>query len=145
TVWRIIRDETEAAPAIFAWSIAVYFFFVMKGVESVGGSNLFTQSMQPSSVAAAATVVTLYLTVQRQWLYAGLVMALGGAFHANYLILNLILFGIVALLVPALEGRWTRKSARAAIVVGGTLLMPSLLITALYLPTVLSVAAESVS
>ncbi len=62
---------------------------------SVSGSYIFSRTFQPSSVSALCFLAGTAYFLKRKYVISGIVLAVGGVFHVNYLLLSIILFGLV--------------------------------------------------
>lgn len=70
-----------------------------EGTRSVADSYIFSSMLQPSSLGASFFVIALYFYIRQKYLYSGLIMALSGFMHTNFLLLGFILFTISHLLL----------------------------------------------
>jgi hypothetical protein len=66
---------------------------------SVGESTLYTLEFEPSTLGVTGFLLGMYLFARNRYLLSGLAIAVGGVFHANYLILAFPTFLIAHLLV----------------------------------------------
>lgn len=145
--YRIIRLVGAALPTacltlVIALLLASYQFC------TVGSAFLFTPSLQPSTIATTGTILAMVAFVGGRFGRCGLWLALAGAFHANFLVLNLAAFGLAFAVAAAIDlprSRWRELVRPASIVDLARLLGPSLLVAAITLPLVLSIQAEQVS
>jgi hypothetical protein len=58
----------------------------------VSGSYIFSSTLQPSSIGSLGFVVAFYFFIKERYLASGIVLAVGGLFHANFLVLAFPLF-----------------------------------------------------
>jgi len=65
--------------------------------SSVGASYLFDTIMQPSTLGALGSVAGTLFFIEERWFYSGVCLAVGGAFHANYLVLAYPIFALAHL------------------------------------------------
>lgn len=79
--------------AWFCFSL-VGLWFVLSRTESVGGSYLFDNVLQASSFSVSLMMLALVCFSRGFFLLAGLLLAISGAFHGNYLLLSLPGFGL---------------------------------------------------
>lgn len=101
-------------------------FIALGGSRAVGGSYLVASYFQPSSIATVAWLAALAYWLRERRLAAGFALAIGGAFHVNFLVLGIAWFGVVELLAS----RRIRIRRLAA------LLAPSLVVLAAMLPEI---------
>lgn len=78
-----------------ATTIFVVLFITIEQTQSVAGSYLFSSGLQPSSLATAGWLAAIYFYVHGRFLASGLLLALGGLFHVNFLVLGIGLFTMV--------------------------------------------------
>ena len=72
-------------------------FVLLEKTRSVASSHILTSILEPSSVAASAVVIGLLLLLAERYLWSGVLVAIGGFFHTNFLLLDFIFFGLVHL------------------------------------------------
>ncbi len=72
---------------------------------SAADSTLYTLVFEPATLGVSGFLLGMYLFVRGRYLLSGVALAVGGVFHANYLILALPVF----LLAHLLLGRWRRQ------------------------------------
>jgi hypothetical protein len=72
-------------------------FVLLEKTRSVASSHILTSILEPSSVAASAVVIGLLLLLAERYLWSGVLVAIGGFFHTNFLLLDVIFFGLVHL------------------------------------------------
>jgi len=70
---------------------------VATGTREMAGTYVFDPIFQPSMVASACLLLSLAPFVAGRWLLSGVILAVGGLFHVNFLILGLAAFGIAHL------------------------------------------------
>ncbi len=112
------------------------------GTESLGQSTVYNLIFEPLTIAAAGFVIGMYLFAKRRYFWSGLAIALGGVFHANYLILAFPVFFLAHLAIPR-GGEGARRFLREHL--GRDLLaqfaLPFAALVVL-LPTILAVATQ---
>ncbi len=72
-------------------------FVLLEKTRSVASSHILTSILEPSSVAASAVVIGLLLLLAERYLWSGVLVAIGGFFHTNFLLLDFVFFGLVHL------------------------------------------------
>ena len=115
--------------ARLAICVALAGLLALGGGRAMGGSYLFAGYLQPSSFAVIGWLVALLAWVRDRPLAAGLALAAGGAFHLNYVVLGIGVFGAAEL---ACSGGRVNGRRLAA------LLAPSLVVLALYVPQMIA-------
>ncbi|MEQ1863885.1 MAG: DUF6798 domain-containing protein [Micropepsaceae bacterium] len=137
-IWKLAdRLAPEARTIVFA--LIVCLFFATGGFLSAGSSYLFVESFQPATIAALATLCGVLLASAGRTRSAGLVLAAGGIFHANFLVLNILLFATTFVLQRARSPRDLPTNWRAELPAFLALIGPSLLVAALILPLIMSI------
>jgi hypothetical protein len=133
---------TLATYAALAWLVAtvargwrafvvVAAFVAMTTGHSMGGSYVLVGYLQPSSLATLGWIAALAALARGRYIACGVALALGGALHANFLVLGLPVFGATAL---ALRASW-RELAK--------LLAPQLVVLAAFAPSLAGAAGPS--
>ena len=79
-------------PSAFHGLILTILFVVFDRTRSVGDSYLFSGGLQPSVLASAAWIGAILYYFRGRYLVSGCILALGGLFHANFLVLGIGLF-----------------------------------------------------
>lgn len=105
---------------------------LLGGGRALGGSYLWAGYIQPSSFATLGWLVAMNAWIRDRPLLAGLALAAGAAFHLNYAVLGV---GIFLLCELATHGFRARRMAM--------LLAPSLLVIAVFLPTLFASSQSS--
>ena len=95
-IYRIVKRVAGAAHGVAAYLLLMSMLFITR-TSSVGTSYLFDQIFQPSTLGALGSIAGTLFFVEERWLESGLCVALGGAFHANYLVLAYPIFGLAHL------------------------------------------------
>ena len=67
------------------------------GTREMAGTYIFDPIFQPSMVASACLIISIAPFVAGRWLLSGVILAVGGLFHVNFLILGLATFGLAHL------------------------------------------------
>ncbi len=109
----------------------------------IGNSYLFSPSLQPSSIAAAATIAALADLLERKLTRCGFWLGLAGAFHVNFLVLNMAFFGLAHVLTAAQERPLRNLASKDLAADLLKVLWPSLVLAMLLLPLILSVESEA--
>ncbi len=133
---------TLATYAALAWLVAsvargwrafvvVAAFVAMTTGHAMGGSYVLVGYLQPSALATLGWIAALAALARGRYLACGIALALGGALHANFLVLGLPVFGAAAL---ALRANW-RDIAK--------LVAPQLAVLAAFAPQLLGAAGPS--
>jgi len=106
---------------------------VLTDTASVGLSSLFLSIALPATVAATLWVVAIAYFVRGRHVAAGVALAIGGLFHANFLVLGFPFFGLAILVTRPQFREWIRD--------GAALLGPSAVTLLFFLPMMLGAAA----
>ncbi|BFU94417.1 MAG: hypothetical protein NTNFB02_11390 [Nitrospira sp.] len=128
-IYRITSAFTQQW-ALLAFLIVLLFAMIDR-TRTVGMSYLFEEGLQPSTLATVAWLASILWFLMGRIQLSGIALALGGLFHANFLILGIGLFGLAHLalgrdaLLPRLAGQ----------------LIPSLLILSFDLPLILALSS----
>jgi hypothetical protein len=107
-------------------------FVLLGGGHSLGGGYLYAGYIQPSSLATLGWLVAMNAWTRDRVLLAGLALAAGAAFHLNYAVLGL---GVFALCELVTQGVRPRRLVM--------LLCPSLVVVAVFLPTLIASSHSS--
>lgn len=102
---------------------------------STAVSYVFNEAFQPSTLGSLGLLLAVPPMLRRRWLLSGVMLALSGLFHANYLILNIAVFGLTHLF---LGGEWRAVARRLALQLGPSCLA----LAALVLPMLATVSSE---
>ena len=100
--------------------------------RTLGGNYLVAGYLQPSSVATVGWVFAMAYFARGRYLACGIALALGGAFHANFLVLGIGLFTLSLI---------ARRDAK--LVDHVKLLAPQLVVLAVFLPQLVGAAGPS--
>jgi hypothetical protein len=122
-LWRLLRglgSETHAALAM----LMVTLLATATRTGGPGTSYAFSDVFQPNTLGSVGVLAAGWLAVQDRPLASGLVLAVAGALHANYLVLCLPVFGVAQLAQP-----FERVARRLVEQLG-----PPLLVLLVYLP-----------
>jgi Dolichyl-phosphate-mannose-protein mannosyltransferase len=95
-MYRIVKRVAGAALAVPAFLLLLGMLFITR-TSSVGTSYLFDTIFQPSTLGALGSIAATWLFVEERWFESGVALALGGIFHANYLVLAYPIFGLAHL------------------------------------------------
>jgi hypothetical protein len=109
---------------------------------SAGGSYLFSPSLQASTIATTATLFALATFLEGRKGRCGLWLALAGLFHVNFLIVNIVFFGLCLVLLYCAERGLQVLKAKDFYLDVVRLFGPSLLVLCFSLPLVLSIADD---
>lgn len=122
-----LNIEIHRPSAIFAITLTILFVILDKTM-SVGESYLFSDGLQPSAIATTAWICAIWCFFRRQYIISGGVLAIGGLFHANFLVLGIGLFTLTHLFIGKEKflSRWATQ-------VG-----PSIIVVIFYLPMLLA-------
>ncbi|HEY0483457.1 MAG TPA: DUF6798 domain-containing protein [Kofleriaceae bacterium] len=125
------RLVTAVCPGARGFVIVASFVTVTMG-RAMGGSYLLAGYLQPSSLATLGWIWAMAELARARYLACGIVLAVAGALHVNFLVLGIGLFTLGAL---------ARRDARPVELV--QLLAPQLVVLAFYLPDLLGAARPS--
>lgn len=145
--WQILR-RLRATQPLAALALVIALLLASYQFCTVASAFLFSTSAQPSTIATAATVLAMAAFLDRRLGWCGAWLALAGAFHANFLVLNLAAFGLAYAIAAGLavgRERWRDLVRTAALRDLAVLLGPSLAVAAVTMPLILSVQADPVS
>jgi hypothetical protein len=95
-LFRIVKRVAGAALALPSFLLLLALLFITR-TSSVGASYLFDTIFQPSTLGALGSIAGTWLFVEERWFESGVALALGGIFHANYLVLAYPIFGLAHL------------------------------------------------
>ncbi len=123
---RVISPKRYAL-ASFVLLMSVCFLTRM---HTVGTSYVIDYIMQPSSIGSLGFIAAIPAFLSGRWWLSGVLLAIGGLFHANYLILGIGVFGFAHLMLG-------REDLLRRLV--KQLVLPSLAVL-LFLPTILKAA-----
>lgn len=79
--------------------LLLMFLVVLERTHSVAGSHIFTFGLLPSSIAGSLVLVALLLLIAGRYVLSGILMAIGGYFHTNFLLLDFVFFGLAHILL----------------------------------------------
>ncbi len=77
----------------FLITLLLMFLVVLERTASIADSHILTFRLEPSSVAACAAAIALLLMLSERYAWSGLMLAIAGFFHTNYLLLDFAFFG----------------------------------------------------
>jgi hypothetical protein len=95
-MYRIVKRVAGATLSVAAFLLLLSILFITR-TSSVGTSYLFDTILQPSTLGALGSIAGTMFFVEERWLASGICLAVGGAFHANYLVLAYPIFGLAHL------------------------------------------------
>jgi hypothetical protein len=116
-LWFIVSELVEASLALPTYLI-VLAWMQFSGTADVMGSYIFSSYLQPSTLGGVGFLAAIAAFQRGSYGWSGLWHALGGAFHANYLVLGFAVFGAAHLLLgrQSLGPRLWRQLAAPAMV-----------------------------
>jgi hypothetical protein len=127
-MYRLVKRVAGAALGVAAFLVLLSMLFITR-TSSVAASYLFDTIMQPSTLGALGSVAGTLFFVEERWFQSGLCLAVGGAFHANYLVLAYPIFGL-AHLALGFKGLQKRLLEQFAPLVAVTIVLSPLLLAA---------------
>jgi len=92
-LYRIVKRVAGPGVSVAAYLLLLSILFVTR-TSSVGTSYLFDTILQPSTLGALGSIAGTLFFVEERYLASGVCLAIGGAFHANYLVLSYPIFGL---------------------------------------------------
>ncbi|HYQ29029.1 MAG TPA: DUF6798 domain-containing protein [Polyangiaceae bacterium] len=92
-IYRLVKRVAGSQLAVAAYLLLLSILFLTR-TSSVGASYLFDTILQPSTLGALGSIAGTLFFVEERWLASGVCLAIGGAFHANYLVLAYPIFGL---------------------------------------------------
>ncbi|MBN9506205.1 MAG: hypothetical protein J0I69_09270 [Altererythrobacter sp.] len=141
--FRVIQHMRAEYPVV-ALSLVIALLLASSGFCTVGATFLFSASLQPSTIATTATILAIAAFLDGRLGHCGRWLALAGAFHANFLAVNTAAFGLAYGLAITQGRPWRDIMSREFMLGLVRLLWPSLVITAISAPLILSFLTESV-
>lgn len=106
----------------------------------MAGSYLFSSYLQASNLSTAATMVALYAFIQHRLVATSIFLGIAGIFHANFLILNGALFGLVHFFQNAPLSLTSRSKWRNWLFETAWILGPTAIIIGISMPLILSIS-----
>ena len=131
-LYRTVKRVAGPPLALSAFLILLGMLFVTR-TSSVGASYLFDTIFQPSTLGALGSVAATWLFIEERWFESGIALALGGIFHANYLVLAYPIFGLAHLALGFRDLK-QRLIWQFAPLLAATIAMSPLLISASRVP-----------
>jgi hypothetical protein len=128
--WLIVRIF-ERGLALTATTFIAAMILLTSGMYSVAVTYLYTQALQPSTFAAVTTIFAMFRFIRRDFAATGILLAVGGAFHFNFLLLSLCLFPLAAVLFRINERRSLRLGLKGCARDLVPLLLPGLIVLGL--------------
>jgi len=95
-IYRIVKRVAGATLSVAAFLLLLSILFITR-TSSVGTSYLFDTILQPSTLGALGSIAGTLFFIEERWFASGVCLAVGGAFHANYLVLAYPIFGLAHL------------------------------------------------
>jgi len=95
-IYRLVKRVAGAQLAVAAYLLLLSMLFITR-TSSVGTSYLFDTILQPSTLGALGSIAGTLFFVEERWFWSGMCLGIGGAFHANYLVLAYPIFGLAHL------------------------------------------------
>jgi hypothetical protein len=123
---RRLLPRATALPTFLLLLVAM----MATGTRELASTYVFDPIFQPSTVGSVMLLASLAPFVSGRWLLSGVLLALGGLFHANYLVLGIAVFGIAHLVLGVRDLRELRDRALRQ-------LGPSVLVLLLLSPVIL--------
>jgi hypothetical protein len=127
-IYRLVKRVAGATLGVSAYLLLLSILFSTR-TSSVGTSYLFDQILQPSTMGALGSIACTLFFVEERWFESGICLAIGGAFHANYLVLSYPIFGL-AHLALGFKGLKQRLMAQFAPLLVVTVALSPLLLAA---------------
>ena len=91
-LYSLLRSYCENNALLPMFALVAIMMFT--NTWSVANSYIFVNYLQPSSIAAAFFILALVTYLRAYYLISGVMLALSGVFHTNFLLLGLLTFGI---------------------------------------------------
>jgi Domain of unknown function (DUF6798) len=134
-----------AEGAVASLVVFIAIFLMTRSFSSIGASYLFTPSLQPSSIAATASLFALASFADRRFLRSGVWLTVAGLFHLNFLLVNLLLFSTTYLVLKAPEA--LREPTTIWTLLRGLLALtaPSIVLLGMFTPLLLSLQHEDLT
>lgn len=128
-VYALIRALTDRRRALAAFLLVLAIAFLTR-TSAASATYVFDMIFQPSTLGSVALLASVPFFARGRWLESGAFVALSGLFHANYLILLIMAYGVAHLLLGkgGLFGRLALQFALPLLVL--LLLSPIILGTA---------------
>lgn len=101
---RTLLPRAVALPTFLLLLVAM----LATGTRELASTYVFDPIFQPSTVGSVLLLASLAPFVSGRWLLSGVLLAIGGLFHANYLVLGLATSGIAHLVVGVRDLRELR-------------------------------------
>jgi hypothetical protein len=127
-IYRLVKRVAGAQLAVGAYLLLLSMLFITR-TSSVASSYLFDTILQPSTLGALGSIAGTLFFVEERWFASGMCLAVGGAFHANYLVLSYPIFAL-AHLALGFKGLKQRAILQFAPLVAVTLALSPLLLAA---------------
>lgn len=89
----------------FVATLLVLASCVVSRTMGPGGTYVISRTFQPSALGALGLVVGAFFFTTRRYWKCGVALGIGGAFHANYLLLGILSFGLAGVFDTIAEER----------------------------------------
>jgi 4-amino-4-deoxy-L-arabinose transferase-like glycosyltransferase len=128
-IYALIRVLADRRRALAAFLLLLSIAFITR-TSAASATYVFDVILQPSTLGSLALLASVPFFAQGRWLESGAFVALSGLFHANYLILLIMAYGVAHLLLGkrGLFGRLLLQFALPSLVL--LFLLPIILGTA---------------
>ncbi len=126
-IYKIIETIFKESKPLLIFLIVASFIAAAE-TYSIGGSYIFSRTFQPSTIATFTFIAGLYYFLNSRYLHSGILLAIGGIFHVNFLILGIPLYGAYHLYQR--DKFFIRNSLKQ--------LVPSFIVLLLHLPVIIA-------
>lgn len=127
-LWLLVRMvqllEPQAPGVTFLLTLV---FIGFDQTMSVAGTYILGNGLQPSTLATVGWCAAMLAFLRDKPLHSGLLLAVSGIFHVNFLLLGIGMFGLAQLIL--MQRDWVRRI--------GAQVLPSVVMTAFFLPVIL--------
>jgi hypothetical protein len=97
-VYALTRALTDRRRALAAFLLLLSIAFITR-TSAASASYVFDIIFQPSTLGSLALLASVPFFARGRWLESGVFVALSGLFHANYLVLLIMAYGVAHLLL----------------------------------------------
>jgi uncharacterized protein DUF6798 len=97
-VYALIRAVTDRRRALAAFLLVLAIAFITR-TSAASATYVFDLIFQPSTLGSLALLASVPFFAKGRWLESGAFVAMSGLFHANYLILLIMAYGVAHLLL----------------------------------------------
>lgn len=133
----VIINALAGKRAIWTWLLVVLIFFVFYRTRSVALSYLFDIGGDTTMIGATFLLGAMAAFIFGRYALSGMLLAVAGLFHTNFLLLGLMLFGVAHLLVLYSE-RHSFAGWPQLIVRGAWQFAPALIVLAFEIPNIIN-------